>query len=238
MSVPEHKKEGRESEQPGCPLCGSGDTDHLLGPVSRRFASCRECGLLSLAPPERLRPEEERARYLLHNNDPSDAGYRRYLQEFTEAVCEFLDSCGAGLDYGSGPVDVLAQMLREQGYAVSAWDPIFASEAALLSGQYDFVLCHEVMEHFFQPAAAFEAIDRLLAEGAVLAVRTGILRPEIAFDEWWYARDPSHCSFYRTQTMEWLARSMSWNIVYADSEVGIYVYRKLRLAAPSVVSEQ
>jgi len=234
MSVPEQNEEGEKSGQLSCPLCGSGDADSLLGPVSRNFASCRECGLLSLFPPESLRPEEERTRYLLHHNDPSDAGYRRYLQEFTEAVSEFLDCCGVGLDYGSGPVDVLAQMRREQGYAVSAWDPIFASDAALLTGQYDFVVCHEVMEHFFQPAVAFEAIDRLLAEGAVLAVRTGLLLPEIAFDEWWYARDPSHCSFYRTQTMEWLARSMSWCIEYADSEAGIYVYRKPRVASPSL----
>jgi hypothetical protein len=131
----------------------------------------------------------------------------------------------SGLDYGSGPVDTLAQLLREQNNRMSSYDPYFSRDDSALRQKYDFLCCHEVMEHFYYPSQALKQIDTLVKAGGLIAFRTGILRDDIDFETWWYARDLTHCSFYREQSMEWIAETMSWRQEFASSNSGIYIFR-------------
>ena len=72
-----------DSSSPACPLC-RGTRSELFHSSERRkpirrYLRCPDCGLVHVPPDQRLPPEAEKARYDLHENDPADAGYRRFL---------------------------------------------------------------------------------------------------------------------------------------------------------------
>jgi hypothetical protein len=46
-----------------------------------------------------------------------------------------------------------------------------------------------------------------------------VLRDEASFADWWYLRDPTHVSFYRPETFEWLARHHGWSHRFARRNV-------------------
>ncbi|MCC1498350.1 methyltransferase domain-containing protein, partial [Alcanivorax sp. 1008] len=71
--------------------------------------------------------------------------------------------------------------------------------------QYDFVTCTEVVEHFHQPAREFERLTSLLTPTGVLAIMTSLLDDGVDFHTWHYRRDPTHVSFYRQTTFNWIA---------------------------------
>ena len=66
-----------------CPLCGSGGATRFF--TSREKAGSRDfhrCGVCDLVfVPERFHLDAagQEARYLTHNNDPEDSGYRDFL---------------------------------------------------------------------------------------------------------------------------------------------------------------
>lgn len=101
-------------------------------------------------------------------------------------------------------------MLRERGFTVREYDPLFAPDAAALDARYGFVTCTETAEHFHAPARAFDAIAAALAPGGWLLVMTSLLERDDAFATWWYARDATHVSFYRMETMCWIAARHGW----------------------------
>jgi 2-polyprenyl-3-methyl-5-hydroxy-6-metoxy-1,4-benzoquinol methylase len=134
-------------------------------------------------------------------------------------VAEILNPGASGLDYGSGPGPALSVMLAERGFSVALYDPFFAPDAEVLERTYDFVTCTETAEHFFHPAEEFSRLRRLLRPGGLLAVMTEVLRDEASFADWWYLRDPTHVSFYRPETFEWLARHHGWSHRFARRNV-------------------
>jgi hypothetical protein len=168
------------------------------------------CRLVFMDPDARLAPDAERAHYDLHENDPADEGYRAFLNRLAVPLVRKLPPRAEGLDYGSGPGPTLSVMLEEQGFGMTIYDPLFAPEEGALRRRYDFITCTETVEHFFHPREEFERLDGLLRPGGWLAVMTEIQREGVAFRDWRYARDPTHVSFYRARTMEWIAARFGW----------------------------
>jgi SAM-dependent methyltransferase len=120
-----------------------------------------------------------------------------------------------GLDYGCGPGPVLGLMLRENGFELIDWDPIFVPDDSAIalgkSDAYDFITCTEVAEHFYDPSREFDTMNRLLKHGGVLAVLTSFQPTEKAdFEKWHYIRDPTHVVFYSKLTFEKLAEERGW----------------------------
>ena len=113
----------------------------------------------------RLSPEQERDIYRLHDNDPSDPGYRKFLSKLTAPLLERLPPGASGLDFGCGPGPALAQMLEAEGMDVSLYDPYFFSSTAVFDQTYDFITCTEVVEHLYAPAGVFRDLDRMLRPG-------------------------------------------------------------------------
>lgn len=163
-----------------------------------------------MAASDRPSPQEERAHYAHHQNDPNDARYRRFLSRVSEPLAPRLRPGGVGLDFGCGPGPTLSVMLREQGFDIRDYDPYFVPDDLALQSTYDFITCTETIEHFHCPADEFERLDRLLRPGGWLAVMTEILDTDERFPTWWYVRDPTHVSFYRHDTMRWIARRRGW----------------------------
>ena len=205
-----------------CPLCGSRKVPPLAVQEGRRFLRCRRCDLTFLDPAQRLGPGEERARYETHRNDPSDPGYRAFLDRLLTPLAERLPEGARGLDYGSGPGPTLSRMLTEAGYPTVDYDPFFAPREEVLDRRWDFVTCSETAEHFFDPGREFRRLDRMLAPGGWLGLMTGIVTEDVDFGSWWYARDPTHVAFYSPETLAWIAGDRGWKLVPAGETVVLF----------------
>ena len=198
--------EGRMNS-PICGLCGGGDVRPFSHAHGRDYHECATCGLIFLEPEQRLPRDAELAHYGTHQNDPFDPGYRAFLNRLAEPLTDRLIPGAVGLDYGSGPGPALAHMLTERGFHVACFDPFFSPDRSVLESSYDFVTCSETAEHFFHPGAEFTLLDRLLRPGGWLALMTEVVPAERPFESWYYVRDPTHVCFYRSRTLEWIARS-------------------------------
>ena len=144
-----------------CPLCQSAETERFAEVDAKTYLRCRRCALTFLPPRHHPPPERERREYLLHENAPDDAGYRRFLARLLDPLLERVPAGAEGLDFGCGPVPVLALMCRERGRPTRAYDPFFHPDRAALARTYDFIACSETAEHFHRPRRAFERLPGL-----------------------------------------------------------------------------
>lgn len=197
-----------------CPLCGSGGASLLhTGEASlgaRPFLLCPGCDLVFVPKRFILSEEDQIARYLTHENEVDDPGYRDFLGRLYYSLRPHLTPGAEGLDYGAGPGPALAAMMREDGFTVTTYDPYFCPNASALDRTYDFITCTETAEHFARPATEFERLDGLLRKTGWLGVMTGMLDGWEEFPSWYYHRDPTHMGFYSVTTMRWIANRHSW----------------------------
>ena len=205
-----------------CPLCASPGARPFAEIRASRYLRCEVCRLTFLAPELRLGEDAERAHYGTHQNDPGDPRYRAFLDRLATPLAARLAPGAEGLDYGSGPLPVLAIMLRERGFRVAAYDPFFLADANALRRSYDFIACSETAEHFFDPAAEFARLDAMLRPGGWLGVMTEVLVDDSAFTGWRYARDPTHVSFYRAETLSWIADRFGWSLQAVERNVTLF----------------
>lgn len=202
-----------------CPLCHSTKLGVLFREEAsaREYSSCDECGLVHLRPEQRLTGNDEKMRYLHHENSVEDSGYRAFLEPVVVEVSTRLAGGGLGLDFGAGPGPALAAMLTERGHRVALYDPFFhPSSEVLVSGHYDFVVCTEAAEHFFDPAREFRLMRSLLKPGGFLVVMTRFV-PDREFEQWHYRRDPTHVCFFREDTFQWMGREFGFARVSTKS---------------------
>lgn len=207
---------------PICPLCAGAAAAPLTTDDGKTCFACGTCDLIAVAPRHHLDPAAERARYLLHHNDPADAEYRRFLGRLTEALAPRLAPGAEGLDYGCGPGPTVSVMLAEQGFSMTDYDPLFAPDPVALRRRYDFITCTEAAEHFRAPAAEFERLAGLLRPGGWLGVMTTLQPPRAQFAAWWYARDPTHVCFYSARTLDWIAARYGWRVIFPSENIALF----------------
>ncbi|MDZ7780196.1 MAG: class I SAM-dependent methyltransferase [Gemmatimonadota bacterium] len=205
-----------------CPLCGGDEAGPFRELGERPYYRCATCALVFLDPGFRLTASEERARYRTHENDPSDPGYRAFLDRLGAPLVTRLPAGAEGLDYGSGPGPTLSVMLEERGFTMSVYDPFFAPDTGVLERSYDFVTCTETAEHFFEPGREFARLDGLLRGGGWLGVMTRVLTDDVVFEDWWYVRDPTHVCFYAPETLRWIADRHGWTLERPGTNVALF----------------
>lgn len=157
-------------------------------------------------PDNRLPKNEEKKRYDLHENDPSDSRYREFLNQIYDPMIERLTPGKYGLDYGSGPGPTLSVMFEEAGFEMNVYDPFYQPDENVLERSYDFILTTETAEHFYYPAKDFNLLWNLLHPGGILGVMTMQLRDLTTFDSWHYRKDDTHVVFYQIKTFEWFSK--------------------------------
>jgi SAM-dependent methyltransferase len=211
-----------------CPLCLGEDTFRFFAEGARVYHACRSCELRFLDPASRPSPEAERSRYLLHENDVHDPGYRAFVRPLFDAIRARAPRGAAGLDFGCGSASALEHMLSADGYAMSRFDPFFQPDPEPLARTYDFVAVCEVIEHLFAPHAELERLRALLRPGGWLAVMTSLWSEDLDFARWHYRRDPTHVAFYSGPTFRWIARHLGFAALEIAGERVVLLQRTSR----------
>ena len=209
-----------------CPLCLGLDCRYLHRSEDshglREFYECLTCDLAFVPPRFHLPQMIEYDRYRLHNNDPDDEGYRRFLSRLWDVLKPRLPESSRGLDFGCGPGPALAQMMREDGFDVRLYDPFFFPDRCVLELKYDFVTCTETVEHLRSPSMTFALLDGLVIPGGRIGVMTGMLDDRSDFASWYYQRDPTHIAFYSKRTMLWIGEMNAWVTEFPAPNVTIF----------------
>ena len=199
-----------------CPLCGAGAA--IIGENrARHFLHCRTCDLISVPHRWHLSSEDQRARYVKHHNSLQDVGYVRMLNRPIALLQQYDPDARRVLDYGSGPTPVLVELLRQAGYDAAGYDPFFTRDTPL-SPPFDAVVSVETFEHFAEPRREMETIANLLRLGGCLILMTLFHRGPGSISDWWYARDETHVAFYSPATLNWIAGSFGFDLLYCDNE--------------------
>jgi len=204
-----------------CILCG-GSVFQLEIPGSnkttgnRSFMRCAVCDLIFVPKSFHPLPEDEAARYRLHENTLLNEGYVRMFLEKIALVRQYCPGVRSVLDYGSGHEPVLAELLRRNGFECDIYDPYFFP--ALPGKTYDLVISTEVFEHFRDIREELSKIRSILDRGGFLAVGTSFHDSTGNFGDWWYASDPTHISFFGNRTFEWIAKRFGFSIIYTDKK--------------------
>jgi hypothetical protein len=212
----------REAVCADCPLCA-----HPAGAVyfedqARRYFRCDRCALIHLDAGQLPTHAEEAERYRLHDNRSDDPDYVEFLRRLGDPVCDVVPVGARGLDFGCEPVPVLGEFLIARGRPTAAYDPLFFPDETVLSTQYDFVTCSEVVEHAHDPGALFARLGSLVRAGGTIGVMTRLYDPVPAFADWWYRRDLTHVCFYHTDTMRWIAGHHGWTLKLPVPNVAVF----------------
>ena len=186
-----------------CRLCSS-TAGHFKTIKVKKYYLCPVCGAVMLASDNFISAEDEKKRYMAHNNDVDDPGYRKFVGPVVASVKAKFGVEHKGLDFGAGPGPVIAKLLKDDGYDIRLYDPFFHNDPAALESAYDYIVCCEVMEHFARPAEEFGRLRRLLKKNGKLFCMTCIYHSGIDFDNWHYKNDTTHTFFYSLETLEWI----------------------------------
>lgn len=127
----------------------------------------------------------------------------------------------SGLDFGSGPGPTLSLMFAEAGYKCANYDPYFAPDDKLLAQTYNFIVSSEVFEHLSQPALELDQLVSLLKPKGLLGIMTQRPTSQAAFQNWHYLADPTHITFYSTETFTWLAQQWRLEVIHVAKSVVI-----------------
>lgn len=204
-----------------CPLCLGDQTSTFHSDNRRNYRHCQNCRLVFVPAEHHLTPDEEKAIYDLHQNDPDDPGYRNFLSRLTYPLQHRLSPEATGLDYGCGPGPALAAMLREQGFDIRLFDPLYADDRTVLNRRYDFITATEVVEHFRRPHQEFNRLFALLKPGGYLGIMTKLVVDATAFARWHYKNDLTHVSFFSVPTFRWLADQYRCRLEFFHRDVMI-----------------
>ncbi len=206
-------------------MCLFGSSSFFFRDNEREYFQCPVCSLVFVPLEYHVSADEEKKRYDLHRNDPEDQGYRDFLLQLFLPVRKFLGAGDRGLEFGSGPVPVMASMFRDEGFRVEIFDPFYADSRDPLSGQYDFITASEVVEHLRNPLEELDRLYRLLKPGGILGIMTGMLRRPEEFGEWFYKNDKTHICFFSFQTFSWIAGK--WGAKIEHIEGNVVILRKV-----------
>ncbi|MCL4410407.1 MAG: class I SAM-dependent methyltransferase [Gammaproteobacteria bacterium] len=217
---------------PHCPLCASSATtfwhQDLRRPVAgREYWQCGHCALVFVPKEFHLEPAAEKAIYDLHENDPNDPGYRQFLSRaLTPILRHFANASNRaellGLDFGCGPGPAIAPMLAEEGLSCCNYDLYYWDDRELLTKRYDFIVSTEVFEHLARPRDAFSQLIPLLKPGGLLVIMTQRPLDLAAFSRWGYTLDPTHITFFRDETLSWLADFYQLPLIELSRDVAVF----------------
>ena len=201
-----------------CPLCDNQGNLYFQND-KHTFYECNTCKGIFRDRNQFLKLNDERARYLTHISSINDSGYYKFVTPIIKEVKNYFSKGHTGLDYGCGHTPVLSEHLKREHYKMAVYDAVFFNEASVLKKKYDFIVCCEVMEHFYDPSFEFKQLYNLLLNDGKLICKTHVYEDKIAFDKWYYKNDPSHVFIYQAETLIWIKDHFQFNDVKIDGRL-------------------
>jgi hypothetical protein len=202
-----------------CLLCHSESTALFFEGNSQRFLECRDCGTVFRDPGTFISNEDERLRYLTHNNDVEDKRYQKFVSPITSSVIKSFTNASVGLDFGAGTGPVISKILVDQGYRMELYDPFFHPDKKVLQLTYDFIVCCEVIEHFHKPLDEFKLLKSLLKAEGKLFCMSDLLMNKEDFENWYYKDDPTHVIFYSEENLSWIRDKVGFSELRIDERL-------------------
>jgi 2-polyprenyl-3-methyl-5-hydroxy-6-metoxy-1,4-benzoquinol methylase len=198
--------------QKTCPLCGEKSTHYIVS-ENKDYNICDNCNSIFLNSAHFLNQEEEKKRYLSHNNDVLDENYRKFVYPITSNILKDFNENSRGLDFGAGTGPVITKILNEQNFNITVYDPYFHNNTEVLRLKYNYIACCEVIEHFYNPAKEFQLLRSMLKDNGKLYCMTEIYNKKIDFLKWYYKNDPTHVFFYTKDTFEYIREKFKFSNV-------------------------
>ncbi len=218
-----------------CPLCSVTRNSLFHQNRDREYYRCAQCQLVFVPADQRLSAGEEKAIYQLHDNDPDDPGYRRFLSRLAEPLLHRLADRCQGLDFGCGPGPALAAILEEHGHQVALFDHFYADDEQVLHHQYDFITATEVVEHLYVPGLELKRLWQCLKPGGWLGIMTKLVSTQQAFANWHYIRDPTHVCFFSQQTFNYWSNRVQASVEFIGKDV-ILIHKPVPPNEPAATS--
>ncbi len=210
-----------------CLICHAGTDCFVDAALEIESYCCPHCGTIFKDPQIHQTFSLQKQRYDLHENDPSDEGYRHYFQHFLDWVLPQVGGSGSALDFGCGSSTLLADMLTGKGWESTAYDPIYHPEKGYRNTVYDLITVVEVFEHLHDPDATFGMLVGLLKKEGYLAIRTEFVPGSTeVYLHWYYRQDPTHVVFFSPGAFDCLCAR--WGCIYvADNSKNMLLVRKV-----------
>lgn len=203
-----------------CPLCASDLIHPYHQDKFRQFFLCHHCNLVFVDPQSLPSIAREKQEYDLHQNHMADEGYCRFLQRAIDPVVSLVSPPAHGLDFGCGPTPVLATLLKQKGYKMSVFDPIYANNLEVLSSRhYDFITCTEAIEHFHAPVKELHCLTTLIKPGGIIVFMTKRVKSLEAFSTWHYKNDQTHVSFFSDETFLYLGKKYGFEVTLSGKDI-------------------
>lgn len=202
-----------------CLLCNNQDTAEFCKDSKRIYYRCPVCQLIFVPPVFHLAEIAEKAEYDLHQNNPEDLQYRKFLNRIFQPLKEKLTPGSIGLDFGSGPGPTLSVMFKELGYRVKLYDKFYSPDDSVFRQQFDFITATEVVEHLRNPQSDLQRLWDCLKPGGWLGFMTKLALGTEEFKKWHYKNDMTHICFFSEDTFKWLADQWQAELVFADKDV-------------------
>lgn len=195
-----------------CPLCNNKSEDFHLW-KTRVYYRCSMCRGIFVDKTLIPNAEEEKQRYLEHNNDANDIGYQSFVSPITNAIMLNFSPEDSGLDFGSGTGSSVSKILTDNNYNIKQYDPFFDKHKNLLNQQYDYIASCEVVEHFHNPLEEFKLLKKLLKPKGILYIKTEMYTEEIDFHTWYYKNDLTHVFIYHADSLKWICDELSFKSI-------------------------
>lgn len=210
--------------RPICPLCSYDQSETFHRDAYREYLRCPQCELIFAHPDAYLSRAEEFKRYEFHENDITDAGYRKFLQKMSEPLLARIAANSKGFDFGSGPGPLLKLMFEEQGHSMNHYDSFFTPDEEVFRDTYDFITATEVAEHLHNPLVELDRLWKCLKPGGYLGIMTSMRTSRVDFSSWHYIKDETHVVFFAPETMRWLA--IRWQATLEILGESVVIFQK------------
>jgi SAM-dependent methyltransferase len=203
-----------------CPLCENTQTEKYFQDKFRSYLKCEICSLVFVPESELLDLKSEKEIYDLHENDPNDLNYQKFMNRMITPFDKYIK--GEGLDFGCGPGPVISTILKDKDVEIFEYDPIFKNDKSLLSREYDFIISTEVIEHIYESKKDFELILSLLRPLGALGLMTSFYPNDMKlFKSWGYKNDPTHVRFFCRETFEWISKAYELELEIPAKNIAI-----------------
>ncbi len=210
-----------------CIICGHETTSFKHPRFDIVFHECDFCEFIFKDEKNHITHDEELMVYDLHQNSIENIGYVNYLNNFIDTAVTPFIQMGKVLDFGSGPNPVLKQLLSKSfSFDVDIYDFFYSPLKVYENQKYDLITSTEVVEHFQDPLSYFKLFYELLSPNGILSIMT-LFHPKTHQEifDWFYIRDKSHVSFFTIKTMQYIADTLGFNLIY-DNDYRVVVFKK------------